>query len=221
MYRNRKWLVAFTILFRLGSDCYAQDPNFSQYFASPLSLNPANTGFFDGDYRIAFNTRQQWWNVGQPYTTASASVDTRIPLKGLAEGDRLGIGFMGLADESLGGALKSGYVSASGSYHKRLARNGAHNLGIGIQVTYTNRNFDYSKLTFASQYNGRIFDPTLPADATFNATSVNHLDLNLGLLYSGYRDWGNYFAGLSVYHLSKPVETLFNEAGDAVPYRTT
>ncbi len=33
----------------------AQDPNFSQFFSSPLTLNPALTGKFDGSYRIALS----------------------------------------------------------------------------------------------------------------------------------------------------------------------
>ena len=35
----------------------AQDPHFSQFFASPLTLNPAFTGKFDGLFRVAGNYR--------------------------------------------------------------------------------------------------------------------------------------------------------------------
>jgi Type IX secretion system membrane protein PorP/SprF len=37
----------------------AQDPHFSQFFASPLTLNPAFTGKFDGQVRLAANHRDQ------------------------------------------------------------------------------------------------------------------------------------------------------------------
>ncbi|RYE57530.1 MAG: type IX secretion system membrane protein PorP/SprF, partial [Sphingobacteriales bacterium] len=56
----------------------AQDPRFSQYFAAPLALNPAYTGYFDGIYRVAINTRKQWGNLGDPYNTHSISGDLKL-----------------------------------------------------------------------------------------------------------------------------------------------
>ncbi|MBS1574874.1 MAG: hypothetical protein JST09_06180, partial [Bacteroidetes bacterium] len=41
-------------VFYIGSS--AQDLHFSQFFNSPLTTNPANTGFIpDGDYRLGIN----------------------------------------------------------------------------------------------------------------------------------------------------------------------
>ena len=39
------------------------DPHFSQYYVYPAWLNPALTGAFDGDYRIAGIYRSQWGNI--------------------------------------------------------------------------------------------------------------------------------------------------------------
>ncbi|HNA97235.1 MAG TPA: type IX secretion system membrane protein PorP/SprF, partial [Chitinophagaceae bacterium] len=54
--------IVFTLLtcVALVSVSNAQDPNFSQFFASPLTLNPALTGKFDGTFRVAGNFRNQW-----------------------------------------------------------------------------------------------------------------------------------------------------------------
>ena len=57
----------------------AQDLHFSQYFNTPLLVNPANTGFNpDYDYRLGGNYRNQWANVGNPYKTMGFWGDTKL-----------------------------------------------------------------------------------------------------------------------------------------------
>ena len=54
-----------------GSMARAQSLHFSQYFNTPLLINPANTGFNpDYDYRVGVNYRNQWASVGNPYTVS-------------------------------------------------------------------------------------------------------------------------------------------------------
>lgn len=45
------------------------DPHFSQYYVYPSYLNPALTGAFSGQYRVAGVFRNQWSNVGSAYST--------------------------------------------------------------------------------------------------------------------------------------------------------
>jgi hypothetical protein len=50
---------------------YAQDPFVSQYFSSPMHLNPALIAKGVGDWRVAGIYRTQWQGAGaEPYTTA-------------------------------------------------------------------------------------------------------------------------------------------------------
>ena len=58
----RKCFVFFLTLLICGA-VIAQDPHFSQFFASPLTLNPAFTGKFDGSWRLAANHRDQWPSI--------------------------------------------------------------------------------------------------------------------------------------------------------------
>lgn len=44
-------------------------------FASPLTLNPAMTGLFDGTFRVAGNYRNQWPTINNAFLTKTASVD--------------------------------------------------------------------------------------------------------------------------------------------------
>src|SRR5215207_7353319 len=89
----------------------AQDPNFSQFFASPLTLNPAFTGKFDGDFRVAGNYRNQWPTINNAFTTYTASADFSILKSKISEVDQFGLGIMGFRDQSGNGVLKYDYVS--------------------------------------------------------------------------------------------------------------
>ena len=39
------------------------DPHFSQYYIQPMTMNPAFTGAFDGDYRVSGIWRSQYGNT--------------------------------------------------------------------------------------------------------------------------------------------------------------
>ncbi|HYK55270.1 MAG TPA: type IX secretion system membrane protein PorP/SprF, partial [Flavisolibacter sp.] len=69
----------------------AQDPNFSQFFASPLTLNPALTGKFDGAFRVAGNYRNQWPTINNAFTTATVSVDAGILRNSIPDYDQFGV----------------------------------------------------------------------------------------------------------------------------------
>src|SRR6478735_3111265 len=65
-----------TILFlTFALTTIAQDPHFSQFFSSPLTLNPAFTGKFSGVVRAAANYRNQWPTINRAYETGTVSVD--------------------------------------------------------------------------------------------------------------------------------------------------
>ena len=73
----RKFVAAIILLF-LSVALQAQDPHFSQFFSSPLTLNPAFTGKFSGTWRLAANNRDQWPSIPKAYVTTSASFDMAI-----------------------------------------------------------------------------------------------------------------------------------------------
>src|SRR6187431_3402392 len=52
----------------------AQDPQFSQFYAAPLYLNPALTGA-TGQARAGINYRNQWPAIDANFTTMSAYFD--------------------------------------------------------------------------------------------------------------------------------------------------
>ena len=54
----RVWCV-FIAYYMLPA-AYSQDIHFTQFFTNPLILNPAQTGNYEGNYRVGFNFKAQW-----------------------------------------------------------------------------------------------------------------------------------------------------------------
>src|SRR5215212_486922 len=129
--------------------CRAQDPNFSQFFVSPLTLNPALTGKFDGVVRAAGNYRNQWPTINNAFTTFTVSVDGGILKNLISEFDQFGVGFMAFADKAGNGVLQNNYMALSTAYHKALDENGFHQIGLGFQSTFVNKRLDITKVKFA------------------------------------------------------------------------
>ncbi len=183
----------------------AQDPHFSQFFSSPLTLSPAFTGKFDGNYRVAGNYRNQWPTINNAFTTATAAVDFHIMQDRIASNDTWGLGLMGYNDNSAGGAVNFNYFTLSTAYHKGLDEEGYHQLGGGIQVTYANMLINTSNLKFADQLTTNGF--TGVTNEVFNNASLksNYIDVNAGILYNGStNDKNNFYIGVSLYHITRP-----------------
>ncbi|MEP6844964.1 MAG: PorP/SprF family type IX secretion system membrane protein [Panacibacter sp.] len=188
----------------------AQDPHFSQFYASPLTLNPAFTGKFDGNVRVAGNYRNQWPSINRAFQTATVAVDFPILKKVVDEFDRFGVGLTGYTDKGADGAISFNYISLSTAYHKALDEDGYKQLGLGFQATYSNMLINTSKLTFENQLdlNGNW---TRPSGETFDNVSLNKsfFDLNAGLLYTqSTTDRNNVYAGVSLYHITRPDQTF-------------
>ena len=200
----RKYLVlVFAVL--LTTVANAQDPHFSQFFASPLTLNPAFTGKFDGQWRLAANHRDQWPSIPKAYVTTSLSVDFPILKNKIAENDVFGVGLSGVSDASANSALKLNYGSVSMSYHKALDENGYNTIGAGFQATYSSLALDLKKLTFADELRQNGFAQGTTAEVFNNGNNQNYFDLNAGLLFSGSSNGeNNYYLGASMYHINRP-----------------
>jgi type IX secretion system PorP/SprF family membrane protein len=201
----------------------AQDPHFSQFFASPLTLNPALTGKFNGDMRAAGNYRNQWPTVNNAYVTSTVSVDFPILQDKLREGDRWALGILGMTDKTANGILTSNYFSLSTAYHKTVDEDGLHTIGVGFQGTYANRTLDGPRLHFVDglQIDG-TFLPSASEPVNLEVVTASYFDMNAGVLYNGSLNGSNevYF-GVSMYHLNQPKESFLGVDNITVPTRLT
>lgn len=198
-----------------------QDPHFSQFFASPLTLNPAFTGKFDGTVRVAGNYRNQWPAFNNVYTTYTVSVDFDILKNHLPDYDTWGVGILALKDKAGGDILTNEYLALSTSYHKALDEDGFQQVGLGFQGTYGQKRLNTSKLFFEDQLTP--FGFTGITQDVFNTENlnINYLDINAGLLYSGStNESNNFYVAASMYHINRPKESFKGGNWNIAP-RTT
>ena len=190
---------------------HAQDLHFSQYFNTPLLVNPANTGFApDVDWRAGINYRNQWASITpNPYKTMSAWGDVQLFNNRFPDG-WVGLGATLLKDVAGSGSLSATRGFASIAYHQLLGLKSL--LSGGFNVGFVNKRIDISKLTFDNQWNGKFFDVTTPSGESFAANSVTYLDIQAGLNYAFFPSENAYFnAGFSAMHLNRPKESFFAE----------
>ncbi len=210
MLKRLYWLLTFLLI--VHTFTWAQDPHFSQFFASPLTLNPALTGKFDGNLRVAGNYRNQWPVLNNAFRTGTVSVDWNILQHRIPEHDRFGIGLMGMYDVNGNGVLKHNYVTASIAYHKSLDANGSHQLGAGFSTTYAQKRLDAGKLNFEDELTGFGFTGNTAEVVGSNGfLNLSYADVNAGLVYNGsINDHASVYLGLSGYHLNRPSVSFLN-----------
>lgn len=178
----------------------AQDPQFSQFYAAPLYLNPAFTGA-TGQARAGINYRNQWPSIDANFTTMSVYGDYFI------EDKKSGVGLLLVRDVASLANLQSIQIGGQYSYEMNITKT----LGFrpGFQVAMVQRDINFNKLTFGDQ-----FDPTT-GNFTGNtsAESLNtgqkriFLDLSAGGVFFTRTAW----LGVSASHLNRPNQSLINE----------
>lgn len=204
-------LTGMGILNGLPSFVCAQDLHFSQFFNSPLTTNPANTGFLpEYDYRLGANYRQQWASIPAQFKTMSIYGDAQA-FRDRFESGWVGLGGAILRDVAGSGNLTSTKVYGSAAYHQMLGGTGL--LSVGFNIGWANKRVDVTKFTFDNQWNGKFFDAGAPSGENFAATNINYLDVQVGLNYAYFPTDNIYLhAGVSVHHVNSPKESFFNSA---------
>jgi type IX secretion system PorP/SprF family membrane protein len=189
-----------------------QDTHFSQFYASPLNLNPALTGISDGTYRVAGIYRNQDRSFTTPYITYSGSFDIKL-LQNLLKSDVFGVGALFVGDRSGDGVLSMNTAMLSASYHKSLGKEHNHFIGIGVQGGYVQKSVNISALTFPDQHVNGNFDLSQPNGENISKSKVSYFDLNIGILHQSWikKDEIGIFTGLSIYHLTSPKESFYND----------
>ena len=95
-------VMAILVLLSLNT-AQAQDPSVSQFWASPLNINPALTGNINGDWRVIMNFRSQWIGPTAPYITGTISHDRKLFVETLPEGQRFSVGGIFMYDRTIRG----------------------------------------------------------------------------------------------------------------------
>jgi type IX secretion system PorP/SprF family membrane protein len=189
-----------TLLFALFIcfETFGQDPQFSQFYAAPLYLNPAFTGT-TAEHRFVMNYRNQWMTLPQSFVTHAFSYD--LNMKNLNSG----FGVLFTTDKAGSASLRSSTANLLYSYKIHLADKWV--IKPGISFGYGVRNINYSKLIFGDQLAfGNPDAPTIdPAITSYG--NVNYFDFSSGILIYNKNLW----IGVSSYHMNEPNQSLLGE----------
>lgn len=186
--------TTFALLCLAGA-LYAQDPQFSQYYASPLYLNPGFTGSLSQP-RLSFNSRVQWTALPKAFTTYAASADF------LLKDFNSGFGLMAITDRA--GSANLSTTSIGALYASKIRLSEKWVVSPGLMFSYGNRALDMEKLVFADQiiYNGPTSD-----DAIGMLNTRHFFDFSTGVVIYNKTYW----AGLSIFHLNRPNYSMLGE----------
>ncbi|MFH0867132.1 MAG: PorP/SprF family type IX secretion system membrane protein [Bacteroidota bacterium] len=214
----KRHILLLIVIVLISGKLFSQDIHFTQFYNSPLTLNPALTGNIDGNIRAALNHRNQWNSISVPFVTSSFSLDAKL-MEDRLKGDAVGAGIEIMNDKTGEGHLSNLQIMISSSYHKYFGAEKNHMVALGIQAGFFQRKIDFSKLSFASQYVDGDFNTNISSgENTLNYTTGN-FDINTGIFYQAEKTNNyNINGGFAVYHLTRPNESLLGEIAK-VPLR--
>ncbi len=197
---QKSYNIIFLLLLGLTVELKAQDPQFSQFYAAPLYLNPAFAGSSELA-RVGVNYRNQWPSFPTNFVTYSAFFDYYF------DEYNSGVGILLLSDVEGQSGLRSNSVALQYSYQLRISDKLIFRPG--LEGSYVMKRIDFSNLIFGDQidFDGQFKDMT---DENFNADfRNNYFDFSAGGLLFSDKFW----FGFAAHHLLTPVNSLLN--GDA------
>jgi type IX secretion system PorP/SprF family membrane protein len=185
------------------------DPHFSQYYIQPMTMNPAFTGAFDGDYRISGIWRSQYGNT---LNTKGLSAEKTT-------NKNANIGFNIINQSSSDGAYNftNGYLTFAYT-GVRFGKNADHYLVMAMQMGFISRKFDITKMQFGSQWvSGVGFDASGNSNETFLKPQVTSFDAGAGIAYydATPNKTATFFGGIAAYHITQPNNPFLSSQGQS------
>ena len=216
--------VSFTIFFFLVTVVFiqAQDQHFTQFYASPLTLNPALTGAFNGKYRASAIYRDQWRStLDDPYVTFSSAIDVRFDVElDSRYKDAFAIGLMFYNDDVNSIDFSTNQIALSGAFHKGINFEKTQFISAGFQGGISQRNINYENLIFHDQFNSvDAYEFATGEDLPENNFTFSDLSVGLNYIYAP-SNRTSFFAGVAMHHVLKPQVTFYNfdDGGDSKLY---
>ncbi len=188
-------LVALVMLMGLPAKLQAQDPQFSQFYAAPLYLNPGFAGTTPY-IRAGANFRSQWPSLDARFTTYSFYADYFL------EDYNSGLGLLVTADKEGLANLTSTSVGIQYAYELRI--NERFTFRPGVQVAYVIRDINFDRLTFGDQFDETGFISPISAEPFATGENIGYVDFSFGGLFFSK----NFWLGVAAHHLNTPNQSL-------------
>ena len=209
LHMDKKPWIIFLLLLPMQKNLFSQN-SFSQFYSSPLTINPANTGRFDGGYRVGGIYRNEKSSAGL-MSQGSFFYDTRILRNVIPEKDKIAIGVLMMFEKNeIDGILKKNNLALSLAYHKALNEEGSQQISVGFQLGLSHQSLDFPPYIFEDQiaswarsgYTGFQFSQS-------KNINFSYPDLNIGVGYQSPLNSDNRVnIGISVLHVNSPYRSF-------------
>lgn len=191
-YINRLVTAVVTTVALSVTPVFSQDVHLTQFYASPVYLNPAFTGN-TREHRAAMTYRNQWPGISKAFQSQVFSYDYSL--------EKLNSGFGVLVANDKAGTMGYRSTSAGLSYAYQLRISKTVAINGGVNASYSFHDIDRGRLVFNDQLYRN-------SETSFENLSYErggrYLDIGAGILVYGKSLW----TGLSVFHLNKPNESF-------------
>lgn len=214
----KNFTIFCLVVFGLLAEVKSQDIHYSQFYNASILVNPALTGIFRGDVRVAANYRHQWHRFPVDYKTFSVGADLKFP----THVDKNGFFSGGLIfhhDQAGISKLALNSVGINGAFTKQLSKNTFVTLGAGLSAN--SRGFKTGGLTFDKQYDPQrgVYQPGSPTGESFDNTSNFFPSLDAGINLRFQADEKSQLLdlltkrskldiGLGFFHLNRPDQSF-------------
>ena len=173
---------------------------------NPIYLNPALAGNFDGDWRFTGNQKSQWRSVSRPYNSFALSAENKeqLLLPGLYHALNI------YHDAAGDGNLRTIEMNLTNSYQVFFDSDSIHTVTAGLQFGFNHKSIDFTKLSFDNQFDGYLYDVTLPTNEVFTLQKYTNFNLAIGAIYT-YRPEKRkeLVAGIGWFNITTPKQSFF------------
>lgn len=219
---KRKIIITFLATFSLV-EMKAQDIHFSQFFVNPLLINPAFAGG-TADIEAGMQYRNQWQSMQNGFKTFAFSGSMNL-MKGSKKKAFFGIGLNTFTDQAGDGKMKTLKMELPLVCHVNL--NAKNTLGAGYVIGFGQRSISAGNLTWASQYDGMAYNPSLNSGEADLNNSFSYLDMGAGIswIYNGVSSNVSDYAGItnsfgvSMLHVNQPGYSFFGTTDEKLQPR--
>lgn len=186
-------ITATIFLLLSGAALFAQDQQFTQFYAVPTQMNPAFAGA-SVQSRASLQYRNQWSAIPGAFQAGNFAFDQYLPSM------KSGVGLLAQYTRAGSGGLRASSVAFQYAYETRIKRNWFFRPA--LQFGYVTQNIDFNRLRF---YDQMIRDggPQSLEQGLFQPTS--YFDFGAGMVTYGPKFW----FGASAYHANSPNASLY------------
>ena len=208
-------IIVFSLF--IFSKSQGQDLHWSMFDLSPLSLNPAHTGDYEGSFRVGANYRSQWNSISNSTGYSTPAIYADAPVVMVGNRGWLGLGGMVYNDEVGTNGMNTFSAMGSAALHFGLNKKGTSVLSFGMQGGMIQYRMNTDNVVLEEQIvlggQNLPFDNNLNGGSLSNEPKNSFFDMNVGVkYYRKFNDKSNMTLGMAARHVLSPEKNLLSGA---------